>query len=251
VISRFKKWWLGFTIAAIPLMVAAMILIPVYIQPMFNTFGPLQDKNLETKLLDLAGKAGIEGSNVFEVDASRQSEKINAYVTGMFNTKRIVLYDTLVKNFTTDEILFVMGHEMGHYVMNHIWLGLGLGVLFLLLSLWLVNRMVHGFIHRNQRRFRFDRLEDFASLPLILLLITVISFVGQPITNGASRSMEHQADIYGMRITGVNGEVAAQAFDKLSVFNLSDPDPSPLVEFWFYSHPSLKKRMEFVQTFHP
>ncbi len=251
VISRFKNWWLVFSLGAIPFMILMIVVAPVFISPLFNKFEPLQDKNLETQILTLASQAGIEGSNVFEVDASKQSEKVNAYVTGLFNTKRIVLFDTLIKNFTVDEIRFVMGHEMGHYVMNHMWIGLGLAIIFLIVALWLVNKLIHGFIQSNVRSFRFDRLEDFASLPLVMLLLTIILFVGQPIMNGASRSMEHQSDIYGMRITGVSGEVAATAFDKLSAYNLSDPDPNALVEFWFYSHPSLKKRMEFVRQFHP
>ncbi len=249
VVARFRRWWLWFSIGAIPFLVFFIVIAPVVISPLFNKFEPLKDKQLETGILMLASKAGIEGADVFQVNASKQSTKINAYVTGLFNTKRIVLYDNLIDNFETDEIKFVMGHEMGHYVMNHIWWGLVMAVIFIAFALWLMSRTIHTVIKRFRARFRFDRLQDIASLPLVMIFVTVISFVFQPVTNGLSRYMEHQCDIYGLDISQVSGESAAIAFDKLSVYNLSDPDPHWLIEFWFYSHPALKKRMEFVRDY--
>ncbi len=244
-----KKWWLLFSIGAIPFAILMIVVAPVLISPMFNKFEPVKDTELETKLLTLASKAGIEGANVFQVNASKQSTKINAYVTGMFGSKRIVLYDTMIDNFTHDEILFVMGHEMGHYVKNHIWWGLLVAILFIMFSLWLMNKTIHGFINRYKSKFKFEKLGDMASLPLIVIFFSVFSFLFQPITNGFSRYNEHQCDMYGMDITQVDGESAAIAYDKLSVFNLSDPDPHPVIEFWFYSHPALQKRMAFVRGY--
>jgi len=250
LINKYKNnWWLIFSIGAIPFAILMIVIAPVFISPLFNDFEPVKDKQLETKLLALASKAGIEGADVFQVNASKQSTKINAYVTGLFGSKRIVLYDNLIDNFTYDEILFVMGHEMGHYVMNHIWWGLLVAILFILFSLWLMNKTVHRIIDCFKDKFKFDSLGDMASLPLIVIFISVLSFLFQPVTNGMSRYMEHQSDIYGMDITQVDGETAAIAFDKLSVFNLSDPDPNPIIEFWFYSHPALQKRMAFVRGY--
>ncbi len=249
ILERSRKWWLWFSLGTIPLLIFLVVIAPVFISPMFNKFTPLENKELETKILSLASKAGIEGSDVFQVDGSRQSSKVNAYVTGLFGTKRIVLYDTIIKNFNNDEIMFVMGHEMGHYVMNHIWQGLALAVVVIMFSLWLTNRLIHRFIRRFQSKLGFSQLSDIASLPLALLFLSVISFVSQPISNSFSRYIEHQADIYGMEITGVPGEAAATAFDKLSAFNLSDPEPHPIIEFWFYDHPSLAKRMQFVRQY--
>lgn len=251
LLNRFRRWWLVFSIGAIPFMIFFVVIAPVVISPLFNKFEPLKDKALETRILALADRAGIPGSRVFEVNASKQSSKINAYVTGLFNTKRIVLYDTIIKNFTTDEILFVMGHEMGHYVMHHIWIGQGVLLVFLLFALWLIDRFIHDLIHRWKQRVGFERLQDMASLPLVLLCLTAIMFVGQPVMNTASRAMEHASDKFGMDVSGVSGDAAATAFDKLSVFNLSDPDPNPVVEFWFYSHPAIKKRMAFVRQYRP
>ena len=240
-----------FSLGAIPFVVMIVVIVPVVVSPLFNEFGPLQDKQLEAEILTLAEQAGIEGADLFEVDASKQSSKINAYVTGLFGTKRIVLYDTLIKYFTLDEIKFVMAHEMGHYTMNHVWQGVGLSILFIMFSFWLMNRLIHSVIARFRNRFGFDQLGDYASWPLVLAFLTVIMFVFQPVTNGFSRYIEHQSDIYGMEMSGVDGESAATAFDKLSVFNLSAPDPHPVVEFWFYSHPALVKRMAFVRSWQP
>ena len=250
VISHYRKWWLMFAVGAIPFVIFFIIIAPVFISPMFNDFVPLQDEQLKTDILNLASKAGIEGSEVFQVDASKQSSKINAYVTGLFVTKRIVLYDTMIKNFSLSEIKFVMAHEMGHYVMHHIWYGVVMVVVFMALALWITDRTITGVIRRFQRRFGFDRLSDIASLPLIMMYLSVLMFLFNPAINSDSRYMERQSDKYGMDMSGVPGESAAIAFDKLAVYNLSDPDPPAIIEFWFYSHPALKKRMEFVRSYH-
>jgi len=248
LVGKYRRWWLWFSLGAMPLLVVAVIIIPIFISPLFNEYGPLKDKELETKILALADQAGIDGARVFEVDASKQSSKLNAYVTGLFGSKRIVLYDTLIKNFTHDEIRFVMGHEMGHYVKHHIWWGLGITCLFLMFALWLTDRTIHPIIRRFKDKFGFEKLSDMASLPLVMIFLTVIVFFFQPVTNAYSRYQERVCDRFGMEIAGIDGETAATAFDKLSVYNLSDPDPAPLVEFWFYDHPALKKRMEFVRN---
>lgn len=249
VIGRFRRWWLVFSIGAIPVVTFFVVIAPVVISPLFNKFEPLSDKTLETKLLTLADKAGIPGSRVFEVNASKQSTKINAYVTGLFNTKRIVLYDTMIKNFTPDEIMFVMGHEMGHYVMHHVWLGLAVFLFFIIGALWLINRFIHDIVHRYKQQFGFERIADIASFPLLLLCLNVVMFFGQPVTNATSRMMEHASDTFGMEQSEVSGDIAASAFEKLSVLNLSDPDPSPVIEYWFYSHPAINKRIEYVKGY--
>jgi Zn-dependent protease with chaperone function len=251
LVNKTRKWWLYFSLGSIPFVVLMIVIVPVLVAPMFNDYGPLEDKQLEAEIVALADQAGIEGADIFQVNASKQSTKINAYVTGLFNTKRIVLYDNLIDNFSLDEVKFVMAHEMGHYVMNHMWHGLGLVILFIMFAMWLINRLLPPLISKFQNRLGFDRLGDHASWPLAAAALTVIMFVFQPVTNSYSRHMEHQADIYGMEHSGVDGESAAIAFDKLSVYNLSDPDPHPIIEFWFYGHPSLKKRIAFVRNWTP
>ncbi|MCX6826669.1 MAG: M48 family metallopeptidase [candidate division Zixibacteria bacterium] len=247
LINRFRKWWLAFAIGSIPFMVLVIIIVPVIITPLFNKFEPIKNKELGAEMTALAGKAGIYNPDIYEVDASKQSSKVNAYFTGMFGTKRIVLYDTAIKNFTVNELKFIMGHEIGHYVMHHIWYGLFLGVVFIFIVFYLADKFLPPMIERRKNRIGFSRLGDIAGLPLLLLFVTVFSFIFQPIQNTASRYFENQSDRFGMQLSGVTGDEAATAFDKLSVFNLSDPEPSALIEFWFYTHPALKKRMDNVR----
>ena len=249
-IRRFRRWYFVFTAAFLPIMILLVVVAPVVISPLFNNFEPLQDQALKQDIQKLAQSDGVEGSDIFQVDASRQSSKINAYVTGLFATKRIVLYDTLIKNFTRNEIMFVMAHEMGHYVMNHVWWGVLAGIVLLCLALWLIDVTIRPFIRKFHRRLGYDSLENLASLPLVLLFALVINFVFQPVGNSISRVMEHQADVYGLETAHVPEAAAISAFDKLSVFNLSNPDPNPIIEFWFYTHPSLKKRIAFVKKFY-
>lgn len=251
LIGKSKRWWLRFSLGAIPFIIFSMIVFPIFVEPLFNKFEPLKDELLKTELLSLAEKAGIKNPDLFQINASKQSSRINAYVTGIFNSKRIVLYDTIIDNFTLEEIKFTMGHEMGHYVKHHIWHGIIGTFLFILFAFWLTNKFIHSVINKFQNRFKFNSLSDIASLPLLLLFIYVIYFFGSPVINTISRYNEHQADIYGMEITDITGEAAAVSFDKFTAYNLSDPDPHPIIEFWFYTHPSLKKRMEFVRNFRP
>ena len=247
LINRFRRWWLYLSLGAIPFLIFIMLIYPVVITPLFNKFEPLKDKYLASEMTALAERAGIDDPDIFEVDASKRSEKLNAYFVGLLGTKRIVLYDTIIKNFTTEELKFVMAHEIGHYLMNHIWYGILIAFVMILISVWLLDKILPGIIRRHSRRLGFSRLGDIAALPMIFLFVTVFSFVTQPATNLASRVMEYDADRFGMELSGVTDETAETAFDKLSAANLSDPDPSPIIEYWFYDHPSGKKRIAAVK----
>jgi len=250
LIRKFpRRWWLYFSIGAIPFVILMIVIVPVVVAPMFNKFEPLKDQQLKAEILDLAGKAGIEGADVFQVDASRQSKKLNAYVTGLFGTQRIVLYDTIINALSREELMFAMAHEMGHYVMHHVWYAVVMIILLLLLSTWLVARFLPAVIAKYRHRLGFDDIGSYASLPLIMLAISFISFFVQPVTNGVGRHFERKADRYGIEMTNLNREATKVAFEKLSAYNLSDPDPSPLVEFWFYDHPALNKRVAFVENY--
>lgn len=249
LVNRARRWWLTFSLGSIPFMVFVVVIAPIFISPLFNDFVPLENKALESEIRSLATSSGIEGADIFQVNSSKQSSKINAYVTGLLATKRIVLYDTMIKNFTVEEIKFVMGHEMGHYIEGHIWYGLAIAVILIAAALFIIDKTIHGVIRRFKSRLGFDNLGDMASLPLVILFAVVISFFSSPISAGASRYMEHRSDRFGMESSGVSGEDAAIAFEKLSAYNLSDPDPDPFTEFWFYGHPSIKKRIAYVRSY--
>jgi Zn-dependent protease with chaperone function len=250
LIRKFtRRWWLYFSLGAIPFIIFMMIIVPVVIAPIFNKFEPLKNEQLKTEILDLAGRAGINGAKVFQVDASKQSNKLNAYVTGLFNTKRIVLYDTIIKALTPKELLFVTAHEMGHYVLHHVWYGVAMIIVLIFILTWIISWALPALIRKYQTRLQFDDMRSYASLPLIMLVVTVIGFFIQPATNGVARYFEHQADKYGIVMTNYDSADAKVAFEKLSAYNLADPNPNPIVEFWFYNHPALEKRIAFVEGY--
>jgi STE24 endopeptidase len=248
-IARWRGWWLVFTTGFAPFLVVMVVVFPVVVSPLFNRYEPLQDRELATKILHVARRAGVESPEVLQVDASRQSTRVNAYVTGLFGSKRIVLYDTLLDNFTEDEVLYVVGHELIHYVRHHVWQGTGVALLMILFGLGLVALITPRIMHRYSRRFGFVRLTDIASLPLILLVARVVWFVVQPIPNAFSRHLERQCDIEGMRVSDTSVETAVRTLEKLGSYNLSDPGPHPVIEFWFYDHPSCENRIKLVKSY--
>jgi Zn-dependent protease with chaperone function len=144
-----------------------LVVEPVWIAPQFDRFGPMRDQALEARIVALAERAGIEGGRVYEVAKSEDTRRVNAYVTGLGATKRIVLWDTLVDRLEPDEVLFVMGHEMAHYVLHHTILVILLATLLVTASLYAVHRLAGALIARWRPRFGFDRLDDPASLPLL------------------------------------------------------------------------------------
>jgi STE24 endopeptidase len=245
-----RRWWLWAGLATLPILVATSIVVPIWISPLYNDFGPLSDKVLEARILDQASAAGIEGSRVFEVDKSVDTPTLNAYVVGFGTTKRIVVYDTLLEKLTLDEILFVLGHEMGHYALRHVLILLGLNWLLAMLALWVVHRSAGGTLRRFGHHFGFDRLDDPASIPLLLLLTSLVSFAIQPVALAYSRYQEREADRFGLELTRDN-RAAATAFVKLQQENLSVPRPAPLYQLWRGSHPSLAERITFANEYRP
>jgi Zn-dependent protease with chaperone function len=245
-----RRWWLWTSLAALPLLVLALVVTPIWIQPLFNEFGPLADKALEQQILAEARRAGIEDSKVYEVKKSVDTEKVNAYVTGVGNTKRIVLYDTILKKLTPDELLFVLGHEMGHYVLRHVLVLIATSWLMIALTLYLIHRLSGSILRRWHQRFGFDDLADPASLPLLLLLTGALSLVLDPVQLAISRHLEHEADRFGLELTRDN-HAAATAFVKLQHENLSIPYPGLLYMLWRGSHPSLGERIEFSNDYRP
>jgi STE24 endopeptidase len=245
-----RRWWLYTSILMIPFIVLMLLVTPVWIEPLFNKFGPMKDKALETDILDLASRAGIEGGRVYEVDKSVDTKAVNAYVTGVGRTKRIVLWDTIIARLTKPELLFVMGHEMGHYVLGHVWKTILAVSLLVLVTLYLAHRTADWFLSRFATRFRFDRLSDFAALPLLILLTNVFSLAVSPALLAWSRHQEHEADRFGLEITHDN-HAAASSFVKLQQENLGVPRPGWLYKLWRSSHPPIGERIDFCNEYRP
>lgn len=248
VIRRFPRgYWIGASGVAIAFVIVGMAVFPVFIAPLFNKFTPLPDGALKTRLLDMAHSRGIAARDVYEVDASRQSGHTNAYVAGLLGTQRIVIYDTILKTDTPREIVAVMGHEMGHYVLDHVWKGIAFASVLILVGAWLIKSLFEWLTDRLGDRWGFHVISDVAGLPLILLILSVYSFLLTPAVNAFSRRQEHQADAFGLEVSR-DPEAMASAFRKFNIVDLSEYDPPRFIELWYYSHPSLQHRIEFCES---
>ena len=245
-----RRWWLYTAMAAVPFLCLTLLIAPVWIDPLFNTFGPMKNRALETKILQLADRAGIEGGRVYEVDKSTDTNALNAYVAGVGGTKRIVLWDTIIARLDEPQLLFVMGHEMGHYVLNHIWKELAVFSVIIAMLLYAVHRVAGAVIARQHTRFGFTDLSDVASLPLIMLLFSLAFFIVSPLALGVTRHFEHEADRFGLEITRAN-RPAALSFVRLQEDNLANPRPHWLVRLFRASHPTLAERIEFANGYRP
>jgi len=245
-----RRWWLYSGLSVLPLATLLLIVAPVWIDPLFDRFGPMENRALERRILALAERAGVEGSRVYQVDKSRETRTLNAYVTGVGATKRIVLWDTILARLPPRELLFVAGHELGHFVLRHT-LAIILGAtLTALLALYAVHRLAGRLLARYGRRFGFDRLDDVASVPLLVLLGGLVSFAATPAVLALTRHLEREADRFGLEITRDN-RAAALAFVRLQQENLGVPRPGLLYTLWRGSHPSLAERIEFANRYRP
>jgi len=245
-----RRWWLYSGLAAFPLLILLLLITPIAIEPLFNKFGPMKDKTLEGQILALADRAGIEGGRVYEVNKSVDTKTVNAYVTGLGGTQRIVLWDTILAKLSPPEVLFVMGHEMGHYVLGHTWQLVLLGTVIALFGAWVIHRTAGELIARYRARFGFAELADVASLPLMILLFSIVSLVLTPAILAFGRNVEHEADRFGLEITRDNHDCAT-AFVKLQQENLSVPRPSLLYKLWRSDHPPLGERIDFCNEYRP
>lgn len=244
-----RRWWFYASLLTLPFIILAVLITPLWVEPLFNKFGPMKDKALEAKILHLADCAGIEGSRVYEVDKSQDTKMLNAYVTGFGNTKRIVLWDTIIAKLTPDELLFVMGHEMGHFVLHHIEQDIVFQfALSFLLFLFLSYAGV--LIKKSRKKWKVEGLGDIASLPLLLLMVNLFFLVTAPLSNAFSRHLEHEADCFGLEVTR-NNHAAANAFVKLQQENLGNPSPGFLYLHWRSTHPPLADRIGYCNTYRP
>lgn len=243
---RPKTWWAWVTAVSVPLSLFIMLIEPVFVAPLFNKFTPLQDRELRREILAMAHAQGVPANDVFQVDASRQSNAVNAYVNGIGPTQRIVLYDTLLQWFTHEEIKHVMAHEIGHYVLGHIPLGIGLsvvGTLFGALALYGIG----GFILRRWgSALGFDSLGHPASYPLLLALGLGLSLLAMPIASAVSRAMEWQADKFAARIDR-NHQAGIAVYYKLARLNIADIDPPRWAQFLFGTHPTIRERIAYLE----
>lgn len=245
-----RRWWLWLATGAIPFVFAGTLLQPLVVDPLFNTFRPLGNQQLAGRILALAERADIPARRVYQVDKSAQTKKINAYVSGFGASQRIVLWDTTLEAMKDDEILFVMGHEIGHYRLGHIWKGIAFSCALGFVLLLLTQGLCALALRRFGGRWGVHGMDDVASLPLLIATIAMLAFLSQPLVNGYSRRVETEADVFGLQITNTP-DAAARAFLALARENRSDPDPAPWVKFLLYSHPPGIERLQMALEYNP
>ena len=254
-----RRWWVYFWLVSLPIMVLLVFLQPLIVDPLFHKFEPLaqKDPGLTASLEKMVQRAGqdIPPERMYWMNASEKLNAVNAYVTGIGASKRIVVWDTTIAKMNTPQIVYVAGHEMGHYILNHIWKGLAVGAAGLFILFYLGFRTIGWLLKRGGAKWDIRGIDDWASLPALLLLFSVFSFIGTPVGSAFSRHVEHQADQYGLEVThGLtpdSSQVAAQSFQILGEVDLDDPAPSPIAVFLFYSHPPIRDRIRFALTYDP
>jgi STE24 endopeptidase len=253
------RWWFWFWIPAVACVLAGVFLTPYVIDPIFNIFEPLAktDPALVQRLEQVVARGGIAipPERMFLMKASAKSTEMNAYVTGFGASKRVVVWDTTVAKSTPDEISFIFAHEMGHYVLGHVVLGVTLSCVGLLPFFWLGYHGVHLLLARFGARWRIPSQQDWGALVVLLLVLFVLSDLSDPLQNGISRWIEHNADVYGQEaVHGIIAEpqaVGLHSFQVLGEDSLDDPTPHPIYEWWFGTHPTTRFRAAFAEAYDP
>jgi STE24 endopeptidase len=238
-------WWLWAGLILLFFNVILANLAPVLLLPLFYKFVPLEEEHddLVARLMNLAERAGTHVRGVYKFDMSRRTKAANAAITGLGNTRRIILGDTLINEFTSDEIETVLAHELGHQVHRDIPIGILVESVITLGGLYLAALVLQWGVGV----FGFESVADIAALPLFALVIGIYGLVTMPLGNAYSRQRERRADEYALQTTG-KGAAYASALTRLANQNLAEADPEPWVETLLYSHPALNKRIAMAET---
>ena len=245
IIREFPQyWWLIAWLGFLGVTVLLAQLAPVVLFPIFYKFEPLQDEELKLRLVRLGERAGTRVRGVYKWHLSEKSKKANAALTGLGGTRRIILADTLLNNYSPDEIEAVLAHELGHHVYRHILKGIAVHAGVTFVGFWAANWALH---YAVDRLHMFETLSDFANLPLLALIFALLSFLLMPAMNAFSRFNERQADRYAFEnIASVDPFISSM--NKLAVQNLAERTPSRWVEWWFHSHPAIARRVAAAEA---
>jgi len=253
------RWWFWFWIPAVFILVSVVFVSPYVFDPLFNQFEPLgnADPALVQRLEEVVARAGISipPERMFLMRASAKSTELNAYVTGFGASKRVVVWDTTIAHSTPDEIAFIFAHEMGHYALGHVVLGVALTCVGLLPLFWIGYRCVRVLLGRYGAAWGISAQQDWGALVVILLVAAALSTLTEPVANGFSRAIEHNADVYGQEaVHGIIADpqaVGRRSFQVLGEESLDDPTPHPVFEWWFGTHPTIRFRTAFAEAYDP
>lgn len=253
VMGRWKRaWWAVLSAMLLPITIVAAQLAPVAILPIFNKFERVENEDLEERVKRMAAKQGVAVSQVLCMNMSKQTKKANAFFTGIGRTKRIVLGDTLLRDFDPSEVDVVVAHELGHQVHGDIWKLIALQVPLTLGSFLTMHLAVPRILNRWGGSWGLsvdDGLRDPAALPLVGLIATVFSVAMGPLTNAwVRRAVEYRADAFSLELTN-NPSAFVTAMQRLGRMNFSDPDPPRLVKWLFHDHPTLRERIQLAEKF--
>lgn len=243
-----KIWWLQLSFLVIPVIIVMVFITPFVIDPIFNKYTSIEEEELGKEISKLLQRADIEDARIYKVDKSQDTNTMNAYMTGIFHSKRIVLWDTTIDNLEEKEVLSITAHEIGHYIEGHIWQSIGVSVFGTILLLFLISITSNWILNLSNGKFGVRHLYDVAALPLLLLVFNFYSFIGMPITNYISRHMEVEADAHEIVLTD-DRESAVSAMEKLYKESLGIPRPGNLYKIWYHSHPTLEERVDFYRNY--
>jgi len=235
-----SSWWVAGAVLLIAFLALVSLIAPVYIFPLFNTYTKLEDATVRDPILSMARANGIPAKDVYEFDASRQSNRVSANVSGFAQTLRISLNDNLLKRCTLPEIETTMGHEMGHYVLNHAYMGLVMVGVVVVIGFAFVNWGISFALARWGQRWGVQGIGDVAVLPLAVILFSVYLFLMTPVNNSITRTMEYEADMYGLNSAR---QPDGEANVDLLLGEYRKMDPGPVEEFIFFDHPSGRTRI--------
>lgn len=249
IIERSPRiWWLQLASLAIPVIIFMVFISPMVVDPIFNKYTSIENDRLGKEITVLLHKSDIQDAQIYKVDKSKDTKTMNAYMTGIFHSKRIVLWDTTINNLEEKEVLSITAHEIGHYVKGHIWKNILFSSLGTFLILFLIYMTSTWMLRLSNGAFGFRKMSDIAAIPLLLLVLNFYSFLGSPITNYISRDMEIEADAYEITLTK-DRESAITAMEKLYKQSLGLPRPSNIFKVWYHTHPTLEERVEFYKNY--
>jgi len=245
LLTGYEYWWVIFGVIVTLYSIVLAQIAPVFIFPLFYKFKPIEDITLKDRILALCEKIGFKIGGVYAFDMSKTTKKANAAFAGMGKTRRIIIGDTLISGFSHDEIETVFAHELGHYKKGHIKKQIFISFFSTFAGLFIISAIYD----RLLPVFGFSQRWELAALPLLMLIAGVLTFLISPLGASISRKYEYEADRFAIDTTH-DFPSFKSTMEKLAFQNLSDDEPSKLVEFWFHSHPSVKKRVKAAEEYY-